>query len=32
MLAYERGIEAAERHGHPTMAGEFQEVLEDMRR
>jgi E3 SUMO-protein ligase RanBP2 len=29
--AYARGIEAAERHGHPTMAEEFREVLEDMR-
>lgn len=28
--AYERGIEAARRHGHPTMAGEFREALEDM--
>jgi len=28
--AYARGIEAAERHGHPTMAGEFRELLEDM--
>ena len=27
--AYERGIEAAERHGHPTMADEFRMVLED---
>lgn len=26
-LAYERGIEAAERHGHPTMADEFRDVL-----
>ena len=26
--AYRRGIEAAEKHGHPTMADEFQEVLE----
>ena len=26
--AYRRGIEAAERHGHPTMAEEFQDVLE----
>lgn len=26
--AYERGVEAATRHGHPTMAAEFQEVLE----
>jgi E3 SUMO-protein ligase RanBP2 len=26
--AYRRGIEAAERHGHPTMAEEFIEVLE----
>ena len=27
--AYRRGIEAAGRHGHPTMAAEFEEVLED---
>ena len=27
--AYRRGIEAAQRHGHPTMATEFEEVLED---
>lgn len=27
--AYERGIEAANRHGHPTMAMEFEEVLAD---
>lgn len=27
--AYRRGIEAAERHGHPTMADTFREVLED---
>jgi len=26
--AYLRGIQAAERHGHPTMAQEFEEVLE----
>jgi predicted Zn-dependent protease len=26
--AYRRGIEAATRHGHPTMAGEFTELLE----
>ena len=26
--AYRRGIEAAEKHGHPTMADEFREVLE----
>ncbi len=26
--AYERGVEAARRHGHPTMAAEFEEVLE----
>lgn len=26
--AYRRGIEAAYRHGHPTMAAEFEEVLE----
>jgi predicted Zn-dependent protease len=27
--AYLQGIEAAERHGHPTMAEEFREVLAD---
>lgn len=27
--AYRRGIEAAHRHGHPTMAMEFEEILED---
>jgi Flp pilus assembly protein TadD len=27
--AYRRGIEAARGHGHPTMAAEFEEVLED---
>ena len=27
--AYRQGIEAAYRHGHPTMAGEFEQVLED---
>ena len=27
--AYQQGIEAAYRHGHPTMAGEFEQVLED---
>lgn len=27
--AYERGIEAARRHGHPTMAGEFEDILDD---
>jgi Flp pilus assembly protein TadD len=27
--AYQRGIEAARRHGHPTMAMEFEEVLAD---
>ena len=26
--AYRKGIEAAERHGHPTMAGEFEDVLD----
>ena len=26
--AYRRGMEAALRHGHPTMAAEFEEVLE----
>ncbi|MBX6362655.1 MAG: hypothetical protein IRZ00_02195 [Gemmatimonadetes bacterium] len=27
--AYERGAEAARRHGHPGMAAEFEEILED---
>jgi Flp pilus assembly protein TadD len=27
--AYRQGIEAAYRHGHPTMAMEFEEVLEE---
>jgi thioredoxin-like negative regulator of GroEL len=27
--AYERGVEAARRHGHPTMAMEFEEILAD---
>jgi Flp pilus assembly protein TadD len=27
--AYRQGIDAAYRHGHPTMAMEFEEVLED---
>lgn len=27
--AYRRGIEAAQRHQHPTMAAEFEEVLAD---
>lgn len=27
--AYRRGMEAAERHGHPTMAEEFSEILEN---
>jgi len=26
--AYRRGIEAATRHGHPTMVAEFEEILE----
>lgn len=26
--AYRRGIEAAYRHGHPTMAADFEEILE----
>ncbi len=29
--AYRQGIAAAERHGHPTMVMEFEEVLEEMR-
>lgn len=28
LAAYRRGVEAAYRHGHPTMAMEFEEVLE----
>jgi len=28
--AYEAGILAAERHGHPTMAGEFRQALEEL--
>jgi Flp pilus assembly protein TadD len=28
--AYRKGIDAAYRHGHPTMAMEFEEVLEEM--
>lgn len=28
--AYETGVAAAERHGHPTMAEEFREILEDL--
>lgn len=27
--AYRKGVEAASRHGHPTMAAEFEEILED---
>ncbi|MEX1181899.1 MAG: tetratricopeptide repeat protein [Gemmatimonadota bacterium] len=27
--AYQRGIESARRHGHPSMAAEFEEVLAD---
>lgn len=27
--AYRTGVEAAYRHGHPSMAGEFEQVLED---
>jgi len=30
--AYEAGLEAALRHGHPTMADEFRDVLEDWNR
>ncbi|MBR9989925.1 MAG: tetratricopeptide repeat protein [Gemmatimonadetes bacterium] len=29
MVAYRRGIAAARAHGHPTMATEFEEVIED---
>ena len=28
--AYRQGIEAAQRHGHPTMAGEFEDELDEM--
>jgi len=28
--AYERGIEQARHHGHPSMAGEFEMALEDL--
>lgn len=28
--AYERGVEAARKHGHPSMAMEFEEVLEEL--
>ena len=28
--AYRQGIEAAQRHGHPTMVGEFEDALDDM--
>lgn len=28
--AYRRGIEAANRHGHPGMAAEFEEALEEL--
>jgi E3 SUMO-protein ligase RanBP2 len=28
--AYERGIEAARRHGHPSMAAEFEAAREDL--
>lgn len=27
--AYRKGIEAANRHGHPSMAAEFEEILEE---
>lgn len=27
--AYRRGVEAARRHGHPTMVEEFEEILDD---
>lgn len=27
--AYRTGIDAAQRHGHPTMAAEFEDVLDD---
>lgn len=28
--AYRRGMDAARRHGHPTMAAEFEEAIEEM--
>jgi Flp pilus assembly protein TadD len=28
--AYRKGVEAANRHGHPTMADEFETVLDDL--
>lgn len=28
--AYEKGVQTAYRHGHPTMAMEFEEVLDEM--
>jgi E3 SUMO-protein ligase RanBP2 len=28
--AYRRGIEEAQRHGHPSMAAEFEETLDEM--
>jgi len=28
--AYSRGIDAANRHGHPSMAGEFEDALADL--
>lgn len=28
--AYAKGIDAANRHGHPSMAAEFEETLDDM--
>lgn len=28
--AYRRGVEAALRHGHPSMAEEFEQILEDL--
>lgn len=28
--ALQQGIEAARRHGHPTMAGEFEDTLDEM--
>src|SRR5688572_8897527 len=31
IAAYERGIQAAQQHGHPSMAAEFEEIVEGMR-
>ena len=28
--AYEKGVQQARKHGHPSMAAEFEQVLEEM--